>query len=565
MSKTQAAFLLAAALWAPQAAHAQVPEAAPVDAGEPVKAAVAAEPGHEPPGDVARHSGLDADAGTPAPLPAEAPPAPPKLAVDPKPAPADKAPEPNPDDEVQGKIGAWARLVFSPTSRYQIDSAGTTLQNLPFETRLRVTPEVHFKGFGFLAEADAATGAVVGGPPADLVSDRVPVRPFQPIELRQLYLQYKWASGVFRVGQQASSWGLGLLANPGSKDPEPPDFGMVRYGSLTWRALLAARPFYGLGGAWRAIEPVLAADLIVDDNFARFLDGDRAFQGVAALRFAKDADNNLGIYAVVRSQRREGVTDGGRATDVVVIDVAGKWQLFKRADRVFDVGFEFVTLNGQTTQARNENADVLTVRQFGAVVKVAYKAPRGGFSFDWGYASGDQNPSDGLLQNMRFDRDYKVGLVLFDEVLAHHSARAAVRASDPGLVGVPPEGVDLLGTRASVSGAWYLFPRVRLAPADWVDLYGGPLFAFGTAKLTDPYETRLQGGTSRNALGAVPGDYLGTELDVGAQLRWSPHPKVKITGTLEAGLFLPGDAFLQPDGSLMPPVGLGRVKLAVNL
>src|SRR6185369_9249630 len=98
-------------------------------------------------------------------------------------------------------------------------------------------------------------------------------------------------------------------------------------------------------------------------------------------------------------------------------------------------------------------------------------------------------------------------------------------------------------------------PRLRLAPTDWFDVWGGPLFAFSSAKLTDPYQTRIQGGVARNSLGGDPGDYLGTELDLGVQARWKPHEKVTVTFQLEGGLFLPGDAFTQPDGTVMAPVG----------
>lgn len=551
------------ALCVPLAAAAQ---SAP-DGGE-VRGAQQADPGGEAPADVTRQSGLEAQPPAEAPAAKSAPePAGPAPAEQPvvKPA-APPPPAPNPDDEVQGKIGVWARVAFTAVSPVPVDDQGNTVNLFPLETRLRLAPEVHFKGFGFLAEADAATGVTVGGPDRELVGERTAERVFQPVELRQLYLQYKWKSGVFRVGQQTSNWGLGILANAGAKDAEPGDFGMVRYGSLNWRALLAARPFYSLGGIWRAIEPVLAADLVFDDSNARYLEGDRAFQGVFALRFAQDNDNYAGVYVAVRRQRREGVTDGGRATDVVALDFAAKWQFFKKAERVLNLGFEIVTINGTTTQARNENADVLTVAQWGMAAKLNYKLKRGGFHFDFGYASGDQNPSDDRIESLRFDRDFKVGLILFDEVLGHQTARAGVRAADPGLVGVPPEGADLIGTRGAITGSWYLFPRVKLSPTDWFDVWGGPLFAFATAKLTDPFQSRIQGGVARNGLGGDPGMYLGTELDLGAQARWQPHEKVTVTFHLEGGLFLPGDAFTTQDGkTTMPPVGLGRAKVAVNL
>jgi hypothetical protein len=158
-----------------------------------------------------------------------------------------------------------------------------------------------------------------------------------------------------------------------------------------------------------------------------------------------------------------------------------------------------------------------------------------------------------------------VGLVLFDQVLAYQSARSSVRASDPNLVGVAPEGADLLGTGGAVTGAWYLFPRVKVAVNEVLDVYGGPLFAFTTARLTDPFNTRINGGTSLNSLGARPGNYLGTELDVGVQFRFRPLEDLLLTATAEGGLLLPGDALAMPGGGLMGPVGFGRIRITGSI
>ncbi len=467
--------------------------------------------------------------------------------------------------ELSAKLSASVRLAYGGSTSYPFDSEGTTYPVAPFETRVRVSPEIHLGPLGLIAEADAATGAIFGIPPESLIGDRRPVPGIRALELRKVYLEYKWASGAFRVGQQTSMWGLGLLANDGGMDPLAGEFGMQHFGNLTYRALLVARPLFGRGGAFRAFETALAADLIVRDNFGEFSKGDRAFQGVIAVRFNKDIDNNFGVYAVYRNQRNINSTDGGKATDAVVLDFAGRWQFMKRRGSEFKVGWEIVGITGTTTQARNENAALLKLGQLGAAFKTQLRVGRTTMYFDGGYASGDHNASDDRIENFRFDRDYKVGLILFDQVMAYQSARGSVRASDPSLVGVAPEGADLLGTAGSITGAWYLYPRVKIAMSDWLDAYGGPLFAFSTAKLTDPFNTRITGGTPINALGGTPGWYLGTELDLGAQARIKPIPELVISITAEGGLFLPGDAYTLPTGGLMSPVGFGRLRLGVGI
>ncbi len=469
------------------------------------------------------------------------------------------------EDEVSGRIGAAVRVSYQRTTVFPVDDTGVKVFNNPFETRLRVNPEVHFRGFGFAAEADAAAGALLGLPADGIFASRTPHPAFNALELRQLFVEYKWKTGVFRVGQQLSQWGLGILANGGSHDPDPGEFGQQHFGSLTYRALLAGRPLFNLGGVFRAIEPIIAADLIVRDGTAELAKGDEAFQGVFALRFNKDADHNFGLYAVYRHQRARNVTDNARATDVVVIDFAGRWQFLKTDYRALNVGIEVAGITGTTTQGRNDNAPVLTVKQVGAAAKLSYRRGRAEVYLDWGFASGDQNPGDDKLENFRFDRDYKVGLVLFDEVLGWQSARSSFRAADPNLLGEPPEGVELAPTGGAVTSAWYLFPRVRYGIREWFDVYGGPLFAISTARLTDPFNSRIGGGTSINYLGGSPGGYLGTELDIGAQVRWKPIDMLLISVTFEGGLLVPGDAFRTRADTVMAPVGVARLRLSASL
>jgi hypothetical protein len=555
-----AAILLAVAALA----VGQTPDTAQANPGAEKVAPITANPG-ETSGDVARQSGLETDGGTVAEAPAPDAGAP-AAAITPAPTGAGITLGLNEEEGVDGKISAQLRLTNTDVSWFPVDNLGNYAGPRPFETRLRVAPEVHFVGFGALAEFDAATGAVAGNPNPSLFADRVPVESFQPLLLRQLYLEYKWKTGVFRVGQQTSNWGLGLIANSGAKDAEAGDFGQARFGSLVYRALLAGRPLYSLGGNWRAIEAIAAADLVYSDDNAEFVNGDRAFQGVLALRFKVDDDRYFGFYGVYRQQRAYGVVDGGRATDVFVMDFAGRWAFNVSETSLFSVGAEAAGIVGTTTQARSITAQGPSqVRQFGAAAKLAYTVKRVKVMLDWGYASGDQNPQDDQIQGFRFDRDYKVGLVLFDQVLAYQSARAGLRASDAMLFGVAPEGVKQLPTGGAVYNAWYLFPRLKFAPVEWLDLYGGPLFAFSTAQLTDPFNTSVMGGSPHNYLGAKPGSYLGTELDLGVQARWRPHRLLLIIATLEGGVLLPGDAFMQPDGTVMGPVGLGRVRLTLQL
>lgn len=476
--------------------------------------------------------------------------------------------EPVADDGLRPAMHAWLRLSGQASSSYVVDAAGTTFAPMPFEPRLRVRPELGYRDLLLVAEADTATGAVAGMPQADQVGERTPHPAFRGLELRQLSVQVKWKTGLFRVGQQTSHWGLGLLANDGAHDGAPGDFGQARFGNSSYRALLAGRPLFDLGGAWRAIELAAAADLVVRDANADFALGDRAFQGIFAARFVASDERWLGLYAVVRSQRPEGLSDGSRATDVVALDLSGQFERHGKGKRLrsWSVGFELAGVWGTTTVGRTEQHPTLDVRQLGAAVKGKLQLGRTGLLLDLGLATGDQNPSDGRVDAFRMDKDFKAGLVLFDEVLGWQSARAAARAADPSLAGVPPDGVGQLPSGGAVSGAWYLFPRVRHQAREWLDVYGGPLFAFTTATLTDPYNTRVSGGGAPlNFLGGRPGRFLGTEFDVGARGHWQLSEVVKLTGVFEAGVLLPGDAFRTAGGGVMGSVVVGRLRLEAEL
>jgi hypothetical protein len=394
-----------------------------------------------------------------------------------------------------------------------------------------------------------------------LVGARVPFPPLKPAELRQLYLEYRWSWGGARLGLQTNHFGLGMLANAGAKDAEPGDFGHQHFGSLAARALVLTRPFMSWGGGWVAVEPVAAFDLVVRDSTVDLFDGDRALQGILGVRLNVDEKNVLGLFAIYRSSRPLNSITGERSTDVLVIDASAQWRFFD----ALDLGAEVAGITGTTTQTRTPENPVIQVRQFGAVAKAGYKVGRFGFSLDWGLASGDSNPYDDQLTSFRFDRDYKVGLVLFDQVIGWQSARSAWRAADSNLVGVAPEGVSLLPTGGAVSGAWYLFPRARVRLASLVDLYAGPLFAFATAPLTDPFNSRVYaGGVPVNFLAGNGSGMLGTELDVGAAVKHRFGFGLTVSAILEGGVLLPGAALSDRLGKPMGPVGLGRLRLSAS-
>jgi len=89
-----------------------------------------------------------------------------------------------------------------------------------------------------------------------------------------------------------------------------------------------------------------------------------------------------------------------------------------------------------------------------------------------------------------------------------------------------------------------------------------PWTALSDVPVIDPRNTRLAGGSARNALDVSPGPLLGTELDLGVRWRQELGP-VEVTVGTEAGVLLPGDALTA--GQTLRPIYGTRMLLELRL
>jgi hypothetical protein len=152
------------------------------------------------------------------------------------------------------------------------------------------------------------------------------------------------------------------------------------------------------------------------------------------------------------------------------------------------------------------------------------------------------------------NRDYKVGLILFDEVLMFQSQNAARRLADPKLLGAPLPGLDLLPTEGAVTNALYLKPTLRWKPrvlGGTLRFVGSALFARAPQAVIDPYQALIS-SAPKNAFGHDAGRNYGVELDgaVGYHARISGAFGFE-TG-VQLGYLIPGNAFTRLDGRRMP-------------
>ncbi len=361
------------------------------------------------------------------------------------------------------------------------------------------------------------------------------------------------------AGWTTSHWGLGLVANDGAHGWQPGSGRMSdpRSGDRVLRAQLATGPHTNAGLFAAVNADLLDGDWLADDDV--LLPGDRAMQVSFATIAGRGKLHGGGLYGVIRHQE----TPSGAATDVFAGDlylhtgvVLGTLKLTLEA--------ETVVVTGTTELAPSNDFPEHDVLQFGAALRGSVDAGKVATVFDVLYASGDQNLDDKAQNAFKADPNYDMGLLLFRQVIASQTARGAFTAGDPDLVGVPANDLDRIATRGSASNTFAFFPRLRVRPLTGLELYMGPLFALAAQPPIDPFNTRITGGSARNALGGIPSRYLGTELDAGVRYRMIIGGS-EITAGLEGGTLRPGSAFQRLNGTRMDNVHGARFMLDAKL
>lgn len=451
---------------------------------------------------------------------------------------------------------------------------------------LRITPRFQiFDHLEIVGQMDVVTGLAIGDVAHDTFADETPrdsYDAFANVQPRWLYLNWLTNYGLWRVGQQPSHWGLGIVANDGD---HPSLFGDYRYGAISDGVLFATKPM----GKDGPLTVAAAAQLVFRDNTAKITRGDHALQGVLAA-FLERGPNQIGIYGVYRHQTTDRTSTGdlnaySDAIDVAVVDVAGKFAapvpgsdafVFGAAEAAAILG----TTNAERTVEQAASGARTTIRAYGGAVELGIvhrartaDAPaKDSRPVDWGdivaqieigYASGDGDPTDGTEKRFVFDPNHKVGLLLFDEVMRFQTARAASAAQDPLLANRPAPGAWLLPSNGGIFGAEYVNPTAIVRPKPWLDLKAGIVVAQSTADVVDPLRFTVA-GAAQNYRGGDPRRHdLGIELDGGFEARVPLDYGMRLQLGAQAGVLFPGGAFDDANGAHMraPFLGMGRAGL----
>lgn len=481
------------------------------------------------------------------------------------------------ENTVHAGFDAWAERA----SPFRSGIEGETYDpDLQLSARLRAGFEARLAGpkFRLLGEADFLA-LRLGGEPTEVGTYRVDpdlkrneqFHPF-PVSLRTLYLEWRPFFGLFRVGQQASDWGLGVVAQSGARDARL--FGDALRGSLSERALFATSPFQAIGARPQSLLGrltfVVAGDLVFADETATLLDedfevGDEAYQlvlsAVVRPRTYENAAETItvarhdvsgGFYGVRRTQTYA----EGDTLDVWVLDGALASHHAFKGGASLRFGLEGAYLTGETNRIETEaSQDGLDVAAWGMALEADAGFRAGGLPFHvamlGGLASGDRDPDDGETNRFTFHGDYDVGLILFDQVVPALQRRATERIEDPLRSKQPPRGYQHFAGRGGVSGASYGLLRATVGPAAGVTAGLQAMSAATTGPFADPYQTFAAGGSPRNPFGGPGEGTFGTELTaalrvalpaIGAGL----EPAVRVT----YGVLLPGDVLKGPDAEL---------------
>ena len=486
------------------------------------------------------------------------------------------------------RVDGSYRLRLAGETNYLLDDTGFRLgQRQWMEHRLRLTPKIvepdqievqgSFDVLSGLVAGDLAPSFQDLGWQGRSNRDGVHASGF---DFRHLFAKFRLPFGVFEFGQMPSDWGMGMLINGGNQE-EGPDFGDIRFGDIVDRVLLATRPFGFLGSDLsQHVALAVAADIVYRDRNAQlvirngsgeFLDigglrwGDVASQLVGAVVWDPNPDSRVGLYVARRWQE---YAAAGGALRSWLFDVHAR-TLFpvEWLGGTISLELEAAEVYGNTTHTPNLNALFRTrIGQQGAAARALLSRGTLEAELEAGYASGDSNPFDDVSTQFQFSRDFKVGLVLFDEVLLFQTQNAARRLADPALSARPPPGIDVIPTEGAVANAVYVKPTLRWRPAflrGRLRLVGSVLFARAPEPYVDPF-TSFVGSRPLNTFGAEPGTNYGTEID--GAISW----RSRLRGTfayelgVQAGRLFPGNAFRLADGSRLSPVNALRFRATLT-
>jgi hypothetical protein len=377
----------------------------------------------------------------------------------------------------------------------------------------------------------------------------------EPIKVRRVYGELGTPIGLFRIGRQPTTEGMGLLVADG--DGRRNRFGSDGAGDSVDRILFATKPLEALvpeaerdRSRERGLFLISFYDRVSQSEIRTF--GDDLHGVGGGLRFLDprpDRHSDLEAAAFY-AHRWESTFD----TNIHILTARALARVGK-----LGVGIEGAHINGATREVSEAlsliNNDPIVrqdVAQWVARAVVRWDEPIWSAYLELDFASGDRNPNPGTdLTQAYFAEDTNVGLLMFERIIAFESARSSAAGVELlrrlGADTYPAERVDSEG---SFTNAIALFPQFDLKPLDNLLLRTGLLLAWAPSGVVDPLETlkRRDGRQIEDDLvnfhGGRPGSFYGAELDWRVEWKYLDH----FIFELEAAVLFPGDALEDENG-----------------
>lgn len=306
--------------------------------------------------------------------------------------------------------------------------------------------------------------------------------------------------GTFKFGRMPLHWGKGIWQNDGL-DRElvyGTDFGDT-VDRLSWEHMA--------GQVW-----VRAAADIHTEGLVNRTDDTTSFNAAAAWRTER-------MEAGLNFQYRRAAAEDTKF-DLFTIDAA------------FDLEFGIVDIEGEVVGqfGSGDVSEAFTdarLASAGAVLDLGVNLEKVEIRLEGGMATGDGDPQDERIRTFTFDRDYNVGLFMFEQPMPLLSA-AVAGAGDTG------RSFEVVQTGNAISNALYLRPsfRYRILPGLGVE---GMFLAARAARVPD-------------ALQAQDRRAYGYEID--ASVRYDDLPGFELLGTF--GAFIPGSYYRNYEDEVFP-------------
>ncbi|MEZ4241281.1 MAG: hypothetical protein R3F59_35015 [Myxococcota bacterium] len=326
-------------------------------------------------------------------------------------------------------------------------------------------------------------------------SDTDPTASLLDITLWRIYGQVDTDIGRWTFGRVPLMWGSGIWLNDGiSVDPLSADYGDST-DRVQWEKLFEDQ-FY-----LRASVDVPAERLVnVGDDTTAFGLG---------LAYKTEAMTAGAVLQLDHTGRR---SDEVGALNVFTADLAGDAVLGK-----MDVAAEVV---GQFGGGDFDNGiDGAGITAVGAVLEAGLEVDRFRAQVQGGLATGDGNPNDKSLREFTFDRDYSVGMFLFEQPMPTLAA-ATPTTTNGG------RDYSQVVTGTALSNALFLKPQVTM---NIVDGFSARVAWLGARVAKSP----------PTSTGVAQVRSYGNEFQIGANYSGIPHFEIDAQG----GLFLPGGAY----------------------